>query len=64
MVISPEKFETLAFLGQDPVRYKIVVGNKCLKKSQNFKYVGLKFPMKMEKIFDKNSLNLLKYCEL
>jgi len=32
MEISPEKSETIAFLRQDPVRCKIVVGNKCLQK--------------------------------
>ena len=40
MVISQENFETLAFLGQDAVRCKFVVGNKCLQKSKNFKYLG------------------------
>ena len=40
MEISPEKSETMAFLGQDPVRYKIVVDNKCLQKIKNFKYLG------------------------
>jgi hypothetical protein len=29
MEISPEKSETLAFLGQDPARCKIIVDNKC-----------------------------------
>ena len=39
--ISPEKSETKAFLGQDPVRCKIiVVGNKCLQQVRNFKYFG------------------------
>ena len=30
----------MAFLGQDPVRCKIVVDNKCLKQVRNFKYGG------------------------
>jgi len=30
MEISSEKSQTMAFLGQDPVRNKIVVDNKCL----------------------------------
>jgi hypothetical protein len=38
--IPPEKYETMVFLGQDPVGYKIVVDNKCLQKVQNFKYFG------------------------
>jgi len=31
MEISPEKSEMVAFLGQDPVRCKIVMDNKCLQ---------------------------------
>jgi hypothetical protein len=30
----------MAFLGQDPVRCKIVVDNKCLQHVENFKYRG------------------------
>jgi hypothetical protein len=30
MEISPDKSETMTFLGQDPVRCKIVVEDKCL----------------------------------
>ena len=40
MEMPPEKPETIVFLGQDPVGYKIVVDNKCLQKVQNFKYFG------------------------
>jgi hypothetical protein len=29
MEISPEKSETMSFLGQDPIRCKVVVDNKC-----------------------------------
>jgi len=43
MEISPEKYEMMAFLGQDPVKCKIVVDNKCLKKLKKFKYLGYKF---------------------
>jgi hypothetical protein len=39
MEISPEKSETMAFLGKDPVRCKIIVDNKCLQ-VKNFKYLG------------------------
>jgi hypothetical protein len=39
--ISPEKSETKAFSGQDPVRCKIiVVNNKRLQQARNFKYLG------------------------
>jgi hypothetical protein len=34
-----EKSETMAFLGQDPVRCKIVVDNKCLQ-ARHFKHLG------------------------
>jgi len=36
--MSPEKSKTMAFLGQDPVRCKIVMGNKCLQQVKNFQY--------------------------
>jgi len=29
MEMSPEKTETIAFVGKDPVRCKIIVDNKC-----------------------------------
>jgi hypothetical protein len=32
----PEKSETIAFLGQDPVKCKIVMDNKCLQQLKNF----------------------------
>ena len=40
MEISPEKSETMAFLGQDPVRCKIFVYKECLQRVKNFKYLG------------------------
>jgi hypothetical protein len=40
MGISPEKSEMMIiFLGRDPVRHKIAVGNKCLPQIKNFKYL-------------------------
>ena len=39
MEILPEKIEAKAFLGHDPVRYKIVVDNTCLQHGKNFKYL-------------------------
>jgi len=50
MEISPEKSHMMSFLGEDPVRSETIVG---LQEVKNFKYLGLKFPMKMEKIFNK-----------
>jgi hypothetical protein len=35
-----EKSGTIAFLGQDAVKFKIVVDNKCLQQLKNFKYLG------------------------
>ena len=34
------KTETMAFIGQDPVRCKIFVENKCLQQANNFKNMG------------------------
>jgi hypothetical protein len=42
MELSPEKSETIAFSGQDPVRSTIIVDNKCFQHVKNFKYVGCK----------------------
>jgi hypothetical protein len=53
MEISLEKSQMMSFLGQDPVRSETIVSNKCLQQVKNFKYLGLKFPIKMEKIFNK-----------
>jgi hypothetical protein len=39
MAISPEKSETMAISGQEPVRCKILVNNKCLQ-VKNFQYLG------------------------
>ena len=53
MEISPEKYEKMAFLGQDAVRCKIIVDNKYLQvKILNISIV--KFPMKMKNTFNKN----------
>ena len=38
--MSPENSETMAFLGQDPVRCAVIVGSKCLQQLINFKYLG------------------------
>ena len=47
-----EKSETMAFLGQDPVRCKIVVHNRRLHDSI-LNIAVLKFPMKMYRTFNK-----------
>ena len=38
MEISPKKSETIAFVGQDQVRCKIM-DNTCLQPVKNFKYL-------------------------
>jgi hypothetical protein len=40
MEISPEKSETISFLGKEPVRCKIVVDNKRSQQVRNFKSTG------------------------
>jgi hypothetical protein len=66
MEISPgKKSETMALLGQDTVRCKIVVQNKCLKQIKNFKYIRCEIPYQNEKQNIQQKLaNFLKYCEL
>jgi hypothetical protein len=48
MQISPEKSETMSFLGQDPVRCNIVVDNKCLQQVKNFKFLDCEISYKNE----------------
>jgi hypothetical protein len=48
MQISPEKSETISFLGQGPVRCNIVVDNKCLQQVNNFKFLGCGISYKNE----------------
>jgi hypothetical protein len=54
LTITPDKSEIMAFLGQDPLRCKIFVGNKCLRKVEKFKYLGFNFPIKIKRVFEKN----------
>ena len=54
MEISQEKSETIAFLGQGPVRCKIVVDNKCLQQVKILNISIVKYPMKMNGLFNKN----------
>jgi hypothetical protein len=42
----------MAFLGQDPVRCKIVMDNKYLQHVENFKYRG-KLPIEKKSILNK-----------
>jgi hypothetical protein len=36
----------MEFLGQDPVRWKIIADNKCLREVKNFKYFGFEISYK------------------
>jgi hypothetical protein len=49
MDISPEKSETMAFLGQDAVRCEIIVNNKHLQQQQNFNYLSCEISYENEK---------------
>jgi len=49
MEMPPEKSEMMAFLGQDPLRCKIVVDNKCLQQVKNFKCLSCEVLYESEK---------------
>jgi hypothetical protein len=49
MDASPGESEMMAFLGQDPVRCKVIVENKCLQQVKNFKYFGCEIWYKNKK---------------
>ena len=49
MEISPEKFEAMVFLGQDPVIYQIVVDNTSLQHAKNLKYLCCEISYKNNK---------------
>jgi hypothetical protein len=51
----PEKSETIAVLGQDPVKCKIVVDNKCSQQLKNFKYLGCTISYENEKDIQQTS---------
>jgi hypothetical protein len=61
MEISTEKFD---ILGQEPVRCKISVDNKCLKQVRTFKYLGCKISYENGKDVPQKLANLLKYWGL
>jgi hypothetical protein len=60
---SPEKTETMTFLGQDPVRCKIVVDNKCLREVKNFEYLFCEISYENEKFIQQKRANVLKYWD-
>jgi hypothetical protein len=47
--ITRKKTETMAFLGQDPVRCEMVVDNKCSQQVKNFKYLGCEISYEYER---------------
>jgi hypothetical protein len=51
----------MEFLGQEPVRCKIVVDNKCLQQVRNFKYLGCEICYENKKDIQQK---LTKYWEL
>ena len=55
MEISPENLETMAFLGQDPVKCKIFVHNSCLQQIERILNISVvKCHMKIKKIFNRH----------
>ena len=63
MEISPEKSETMAFLGQDAVRCKIVVDNKRLQQVNNSDYLYCEISYANEKLIQQKLANFLKYWD-
>jgi hypothetical protein len=61
MKISPEKSEMMKLSGQDPVRCKIIVDNKCLQQVKNFKYLGCKISYENEKYIQQK---LAKFAQI
>ena len=53
MGISPKKSEIITFLGWDPERCKIAVGNKCLPQVKNFKYLTPKISYENDDLYIK-----------
>ncbi|KAJ4438046.1 hypothetical protein ANN_13985 [Periplaneta americana] len=49
MEISAQKSKVMAFLGQDPVRSKIIHNNQCLEQVQNFNYLICEISYQNEK---------------
>ena len=54
---SSEKSERIVFLGQDTIKCKIVVDNKCLQHVKNFKYFGCEIWCENEKNIQQNLEN-------
>jgi hypothetical protein len=59
MEISPEKYETRAFLEHDPPRCYIIVDNIC----EEFKYFSCEISYENEIAFNKYYQNFLNYWE-
>jgi phage major head subunit gpT-like protein len=63
MDIPPEKSETMAFLGQDPVRCEIVVDIKCLQYVKNFKYLICEISYENDRDVQQKLAKLVRYWE-
>jgi hypothetical protein len=61
--MSPEKSETMSFLGQHPVRCKTVVHNYCLQRVRSFKYLNCEISWENENNIQQKLPNFLKYWE-
>jgi hypothetical protein len=64
MKISPEKCETMTFLGQDPVRCKIVVDNKWLQQVKNLKFLGCEISYENERDIEQKLAKFAQELEI
>jgi hypothetical protein len=64
MKISCSKFKTMAFLGQQPVRSKIVIENKILEQVNTFSYLGCHVSYEGEKDIQDKITKFLKILGL
>jgi len=64
MEISPEKSETMLFLGQDPVLCNSLWITNVYNKKRILNILVVKFYMKIEMIFNQQQQNFLKFWDL
>jgi len=60
LTISVQKIKSMAFKGRDPVRTKIVTGNKIIEQVNSFNYLGNMISYEKELDIDNKLHNYLK----
>ena len=60
LTISVQKTKSMAFRGRDPVRIKIVIGNKIIEQVNSFNYLGNMISYEKELDIDNKLHNYLK----